>query len=82
MPLGEAIPALDNDPDSLREAIYEPPHAEKGGQCSTTDVSGCARFPIRMETRTNTIQFPTKLRPLWIAKTHSCLVDRIYICKI
>lgn len=40
MPAVVAITALDPEVDSLRVAICEPVHAEKGGTYSATDVSG------------------------------------------
>lgn len=48
VPLVEAIAALDVEPDSLREAITKPTHAEKGGK----DLSvarfrpRCIHFPV------------------------------------
>lgn len=44
VPLVEAIVALDAEPDSLREAIGKPKHAEKGGTILVTYVSGLEAF--------------------------------------
>lgn len=59
VPPVEAITALDTEPDSLREAIYTPTHAEKGGKYLR---DGCfrqrgRRTLVRVETWTNTIIF-------------------------
>lgn len=59
VPPVEAITALDTEPDSLREAIYTPSHAEKGGKYLR---DGCfrqrgRRTLVRVETWTHTIIF-------------------------